>query len=68
VGGGAAAALGARRQRDRAEDGEGAQRLRAAERVAEHRDARERADERLEVDERARQLGGNARLRPGESQ
>ena len=44
---------------------DGAERLRDAERVAEREHARGHADDRLEVDERARQLGVHARLAVG---
>ena len=51
---------------DAGEDRRAAGELRRAERVVERDDAGQRADQRLEVDERARELGGHARLRPGE--
>jgi hypothetical protein len=62
----ARAAVQERRQRDPGEDGEPAEPLRDADRVAERDDAAERAHERLEVDERARPRRRHLRLAPGE--
>jgi fermentation-respiration switch protein FrsA (DUF1100 family) len=53
-------------ERDAREDGGAAGDLRRAYDVVERDRAGQRADERLEVHERARELGGDARLGPGE--
>jgi hypothetical protein len=55
-----------RRDRDAGEDRQPAERLREAYRLIERDHAAERADERLEVDERARELRGHLHLRPCE--
>jgi hypothetical protein len=55
-----------RRDGDAGEDREPAERLRGPERVAERDHARDRPDERLEVDERPRELRGHADLSPRE--
>jgi hypothetical protein len=53
-------------ERDPAEDRRGARELNGADRVAEGQRAGQRADHRLEVEERASHLGGHARLAHGE--
>jgi Lrp/AsnC family transcriptional regulator, leucine-responsive regulatory protein len=62
----ARSAVQQRGQRDPGEDGQPAGRLRGPDRLVERDDAGQSAHERLEVDERARELRGHAHLGPCE--